>query len=94
MFLGFGSAHMEAGLPHLTVNFDPALVCMLREVRYFLQQPNLPLEIPAAALRVTAITCLSSVNKSSRCICNQCNNTGACGQFLLLCALSQSNSTT
>jgi hypothetical protein len=45
-------AHLETGLPHLAVNFDPALVCMLREVRYFLQQPSLPLEIPAAALRV------------------------------------------
>ena len=42
----------EDGLPRLAVNFDPALVRMLREVRYFLQQPNLPIAIPAAALKV------------------------------------------
>ena len=36
----------------LRVNFDPALVRLLREVRYFLLLPDLPIEIPANALKV------------------------------------------
>jgi dynein heavy chain, axonemal len=44
---GFGSGNGEASL--LQVNFDPALVRLLREVKYFLL---LGLEVPAAALEV------------------------------------------
>ena len=36
----------------LRVNFDPALVRLLRETRYFLLLPDLPIEIPANALKV------------------------------------------
>lgn len=36
----------------LRVNFDAALVRLLREVRYFLLLPDLPIEIPANALKV------------------------------------------
>ena len=36
----------------LRVNFDAALVRLLREVRYFLLLPELPIEIPANALKV------------------------------------------
>ena len=38
----------------LRVNFDPALVRLLREVRYFLLLPDLPIEIPANALKVNS----------------------------------------
>ena len=37
----------------LRVNFDAALVRLLREVRYFLLLPDLPIEIPANALKVS-----------------------------------------
>jgi len=37
----------------LRVNFDPALVRLLRETRYFLLLPDLPIEIPANALKVS-----------------------------------------
>ena len=54
--VAWGCSHrrmtVQDGLPRLAVNFDPALVRMLREVRYFLQQPSLPVAIPAAALKV------------------------------------------
>ncbi|KAK9808985.1 hypothetical protein WJX72_007373 [[Myrmecia] bisecta] len=36
----------------LHVNFDPGLVRLLREVRYFLLLPNLPVDIPASALKI------------------------------------------
>jgi Dynein heavy chain, N-terminal region 1 len=36
----------------LHVNFDPGLVRLLREVRYFSQMGNVPLEIPPSALKV------------------------------------------
>ncbi|KAL0038617.1 hypothetical protein WJX79_000048 [Trebouxia sp. C0005] len=36
----------------LRVNFDPALVRLLRETRYFLLLPELPIEIPANALKI------------------------------------------
>ncbi|DBB00313.1 TPA: Dynein beta chain, flagellar outer arm [Trebouxia sp. C0004] len=36
----------------LRVNFDPALVRLLRETRYFLLLPDLPIEIPANALKI------------------------------------------
>ena len=43
----------------LRVNFDAALVRLLREVRYFLLLPELPIEIPANALKVcSAKVCL------------------------------------
>ena len=57
----------------LRVNFDPALVRLLREVRYFLLLPDLPIEIPANALKVSyhAVTsCALSV--ASTC-CNITN---------------------
>lgn len=41
----------------LRVNFDPALVRLLREVRYFLLLPDLPIEIPANALKVGCSFC-------------------------------------
>ena len=44
------SQHSQSGV--LRVNFDPALVRLLREVRYFLLLPDLPIEIPANALKV------------------------------------------
>lgn len=50
------------GLPQLEVNFDPALVCMLREVRYFLLLRDIPVDIPAAALKV----CLMSFTIQER----------------------------
>lgn len=37
----------------LRVNFDPALVRLLREVRYFLLLPDLPIDIPANATKVS-----------------------------------------
>ena len=37
----------------LRVNFDAALVRLLREVRYFLLLPDLPVQIPANALKVS-----------------------------------------
>ena len=44
-------------LPLLRVNFDPALVRLLREVRYFLLLSNLPMAVPDNALKVKC--CLS-----------------------------------
>ena len=35
----------------LAVNFDPALIALLREVRYFTLLPDLPSPIPAPALK-------------------------------------------
>ena len=40
------------GLPKLVVNFDPALVVVLREVRYFLSMRNPSIDIPAIGLKV------------------------------------------
>eukprot|EP00891_Asterochloris_glomerata_P002883 jgi/Astpho2/2883/Aster-01037 len=39
-------------LPLLRVNFDPALVRLLREVRYFLLLSNLPMAVPDNALKI------------------------------------------
>lgn len=42
----------EGGQRLLHVNFDPALVRVLREVHYFLLLPDLPQQVPAPALKV------------------------------------------
>lgn len=64
----FGSMGQEAGLPRLAVNFDPALVRMLREVRCFLAQRSLPLDIPAAALRVRPMPpAIEAISSSDAC---------------------------
>ena len=44
----------EGGQRLLRVNFDPALVRVLREVHYFLLLPDLPQQVPAPALKVGA----------------------------------------
>ena len=44
----------EDGQHLLRVNFDPALVRVLREVHYFLLLPDLPQQVPAPALKVRA----------------------------------------
>lgn len=46
------------GLPRLEVNFDPALVVVLREVRYFLSMRNPSIEIPAVGLKVRGVIML------------------------------------
>ena len=48
------------GLPKLAVNFDPALVVVLREVRYFLGMRNPSIDIPAVGLKVCNLPCLLS----------------------------------
>ena len=48
------------GLPKLVVNFDPALVVVLREVRYFLGMRNPSIDIPAVGLKVRSPPCLPS----------------------------------
>eukprot|EP00884_Botryococcus_braunii_P022565 jgi/Botrbrau1/8993/Bobra.0148s0096.1 len=42
----------SGGLTLLYVNFDPGLVRLLREVRYFSHMANVPLDIPASALKI------------------------------------------
>lgn len=60
---GFGISHPECtrqtcrsdtseGLSKLEVNFDPALVVVLCEVRYFLGMRNPSIEVPAVGLKV------------------------------------------
>lgn len=39
----------EVQLPFVRVNFDPMLLCLLREVKYFLQ---LGIEVPEHALKI------------------------------------------
>ena len=52
------------GLPKLEVNFDPALVVVLREVRYFLGMRNPSINIPAVGLKVlTLLHCLRVYRK-------------------------------
>ncbi len=53
-YMSHAMSRMEEvdGLPQLTVNFDPAMVCMLREVRYFLLLRETPVEIPATTFKV------------------------------------------
>ena len=41
----------KAGRVELSVNFDPALIALLREVRYFMLLPDLPSPIPAPAIK-------------------------------------------
>lgn len=55
----------------LRVNFDAALVRLLREVRYFLLLPDLPIEIPANALKVRITLLLTTVLPFNICMQSQ-----------------------
>ena len=55
-------------LPLLRVNFDPALVRLLREVRYFLLLSNLPMAVPDNALKVKCR--LSPICLAENCACS------------------------
>lgn len=84
----------------LRVNFDAALVRLLREVRYFLLLPDLPIEIPANALKVrliptvgcAAIAVLTLCTITSRScmlviIANMCSSTGKALSKLFMTSL-------
>jgi hypothetical protein len=62
----------------ISVNFDPALVKLLREVHDFLLLPSLPAEIPEPAIKASASTAVN------HCSCKMyhaiCRNT--CGALL------------
>ena len=61
----------EGGQRLLKVNFDPALVRVLREVHYFLLLPDLPQQVPAPALKVlpSCFTRLLSFQLGGRVTC-------------------------